>query len=130
MSEKGSSELGSFLAGFVIGGLVGAATALILAPQSGSDTRAKISNRGQEFRTTSSEHIHHVTDSASTYAHEYGDRMRDANTRVQEQARIVLDKGKHQTETLVEENASQNGIPEIDIEIDLSAEGDASANDS
>ena len=36
--QNSESELGSFLAGFVIGALVGAATALILAPQSGMDT--------------------------------------------------------------------------------------------
>ena len=36
------SDIGAFLSGFVIGGLVGAAVALILAPQSGEETRAQI----------------------------------------------------------------------------------------
>jgi len=40
--DNNESELGSFLAGFVIGALVGAATALILAPQSGENTRQQI----------------------------------------------------------------------------------------
>jgi gas vesicle protein len=44
------SEIGAFLAGFVIGGLVGAAAALILAPQSGEETRAVIRQRGIELR--------------------------------------------------------------------------------
>ena len=39
MSDN-SNDLGAFLAGFVIGGLVGAATAIILTPQSGEETRS------------------------------------------------------------------------------------------
>ena len=45
-----------FIGGFVLGGLVGAATALLLAPSSGQETRDQIraegvalKNRGQEF---------------------------------------------------------------------------------
>lgn len=49
MSDN-NGEFGAFLAGFVIGGLVGAATALILTPQSGEDTRATLSQRGAEWR--------------------------------------------------------------------------------
>src|SRR3990172_12972351 len=44
------SDLGAFFAGFVIGGLVGAAAALILAPQSGEETRAQLRQRGIELR--------------------------------------------------------------------------------
>ena len=39
MSNDNSSEIGAFLVGFIIGGLVGAAVALILAPQSGEESR-------------------------------------------------------------------------------------------
>ena len=50
MSEKGSKEMVSLLAGFIVGGLVGAATALILAPRSGERTRAYIRWTGVELR--------------------------------------------------------------------------------
>lgn len=50
MSDNSSSEIGAFLSGFVIGGLVGAAVALILAPQSGEETRTLIHDRGIELR--------------------------------------------------------------------------------
>jgi gas vesicle protein len=50
VSEKGSNEMVSFLAGFIVGGLVGAATALILAPQSGARTRTHIRWKGVELR--------------------------------------------------------------------------------
>ena len=44
------SDIGAFLSGFMLGGLVGAAVALILAPQSGEETRAQIRQKGIELR--------------------------------------------------------------------------------
>jgi gas vesicle protein len=49
MSEQ-DSEVGNFLAGFVIGGLVGAAVALLMAPQSGEETRATIMEKSIELK--------------------------------------------------------------------------------
>lgn len=43
-------EAASFITGFLIGGLVGAATALLLAPQSGEDTRTQIREKGIELK--------------------------------------------------------------------------------
>ena len=39
-----------FFAGLVIGGLVGAALALLLAPQSGEETRAQIRDKSLEYK--------------------------------------------------------------------------------
>ena len=44
-----------FFAGFVIGGLVGAAVALILAPQSGEETRAQIREKSIELKDRAGE---------------------------------------------------------------------------
>jgi gas vesicle protein len=41
---------GNFMAGFVIGGLIGAAVALLLAPQSGEETRATIMEKSIELK--------------------------------------------------------------------------------
>jgi len=46
-----NNEGTAFVAGFIIGGLVGAAVALVLAPQSGEETRAQIRERGIELKT-------------------------------------------------------------------------------
>jgi gas vesicle protein len=43
-------NMGSFLSGFFIGGLMGAATALLVAPQSGEETRTMIQDKGMEVR--------------------------------------------------------------------------------
>jgi gas vesicle protein len=96
MDETGS-EIGAFLAGFVIGGLVGAATALILAPQSGEETRAQIAAKGQELRD------------AGVQQYEVArERVQETTMQAQEQARIVLDEGKSRVNTALErgKNAS------------------------
>ena len=61
--ENNESELGSFPAGFVIGALVGAATAFHPAPQSGESTRHQIISTSDELR--------HRADS---YTREYRDK--------------------------------------------------------
>jgi len=50
-----SGDLGSFLAGFVIGGLIGAGVALLMAPQSGEETRALIGEKSIELRDRAAE---------------------------------------------------------------------------
>jgi gas vesicle protein len=54
MSDN-NNELGAFLAGFIFGGLVGAAVALLTAPQSGEETRKYISDKGIELKNTAVE---------------------------------------------------------------------------
>lgn len=120
MSEN-SNDLGAFLAGFVIGGLVGAATAIILTPQSGQETRSQIASKSNELLETGGARVQQVRDSAGTYSHEYLDKagsaltntrqqVKDVGGRVQEQARIVLDKGKEQASQLT--NRSENDAAE------------------
>ncbi|MFK7802241.1 MAG: YtxH domain-containing protein [Anaerolineae bacterium] len=74
MSERNESEssFGAFLAGFIIGGLVGAAVALILAPQSGEETRTQFAERSvdwrdrvNENRQNWSENVNKMTNNAS-----------------------------------------------------------------
>ncbi|MEM9774626.1 MAG: YtxH domain-containing protein [Chloroflexota bacterium] len=63
MSERENSEssFGAFLAGFIIGGLVGAAVALVLAPQSGEDTRTQLAERSAEWRDLVNENRQNLT---------------------------------------------------------------------
>jgi gas vesicle protein len=49
MSDR-DSDLIAFLTGMIIGALVGAATALLLAPQSGEDTRTLIHDKSIELK--------------------------------------------------------------------------------
>ncbi len=133
MSDN-NNELGSFLAGFVIGGLVGAATALILAPQSGQDTRSQIAGKGQELREQSGERLQQYRDLAGSRTQEYRERagstFAEARGRLQEtggpvleQARIVLDSGKERAAQVKDQVSSY--VRKGDSEAETN-EGDAS----
>ena len=51
MSDNSSGgDMGAFFAGIIIGGLIGAATALLMAPQSGEETRKQLSRASNDFR--------------------------------------------------------------------------------
>src|SRR5258708_29807357 len=48
--RREEDELGSFLLGAILGGVIGAVTAFWFAPQSGEETRHEIEERGNELR--------------------------------------------------------------------------------
>ncbi len=57
-------EFGAFLVGFVVGGLAGAVTALLLAPQSGEETRTVIKEKAIELKDVASDSYTEVYDKA------------------------------------------------------------------
>lgn len=108
-----SGEFGAFLAGFVIGGLVGAAVALILAPQSGSETRSQIAGKGHDLREAGGRRVHQVRETTETYVHGFSDGNGEVITEVQQQDRIILDSGKREESEL---DDSGIGAPEDDAD--------------
>lgn len=98
MGDNNGGDTGAFLAGFVIGGLVGAAAALIMAPQSGEETRAQIAERGEYLRRTGEERLKEYKATAETYAGQ-----------AQEQARIVLDEGRGRVTETIERGQEEAG---------------------
>jgi gas vesicle protein len=69
-----------FFAGLVLGGLVGASVALLLAPQPGQETRAQIRNKSVELKDLAVK------------------RCQDAGHRAQEQALVWQEKGQEALE--------------------------------
>jgi len=112
MNENGG-EIGAFMAGFVVGGLVGAATALILAPQSGEDTRAQIAAKGDEWRQFGEGQLQEYRTAAESTV---GD--------VQERARIVLDEGKSKV-SKKKEDTEEPESETVEETIESEEEGDA-----
>lgn len=111
MQEK-ESDLSAFLAGFVIGGLVGAATALILAPQSGPATRQQLVNMSADLRHTADTHTREYRDRAESLITDTRNRAQQLTDQVQDQMRIVLDAGRDQAEqeaTTAPENGELSG---------------------
>jgi len=78
---------GEFLMGFVIGGLVGAAVALILAPQSGSETVAQIREKGIELKG----HADNLTGDVRDRASDLASQAKDKASQLTDQARSTVD---------------------------------------
>ena len=105
MNENNGGEFGAFLAGFIIGGLVGAAAALILAPQSGSETRSKIAGKSHDLREAGGRRVHQARENADHYPHRSEQPDMDSSFDTQEQARIILDSGRQQTSAVDDNNS-------------------------
>jgi gas vesicle protein len=82
MAER--DEFGAFLIGFIVGGLTGAAISLIMAPQSGEETREYIKDRAIELRDKAQETAvvakDQVTTTAATVRNQAGDLANKART--------------------------------------------------
>ncbi len=61
-------DFGAFLIGFVVGGVAGAVAALLLAPQSGEETRALIKDKSIELRDKATEQAEMVASRANEFA--------------------------------------------------------------
>jgi len=85
-----SGDLGSFLAGFVIGGLIGAGVALLMAPQSGEETRALITDKSIELRDRAVETAGEVQSQAGDFASQTAETYNKQVQRIQ----AAVDAGK------------------------------------
>lgn len=91
MSDR--DEFGAFLIGFVVGGLTGAITALLLAPQTGEETRGVIKERAIELRDKASTSVGEVYTSAETAAAEAVKRAEALLAQAKETAAELQKKG-------------------------------------
>lgn len=94
MAER-DSEFGAFLAGFLIGGMVGAAVALLSAPQSGEDTRKYISDKSIELRNTAVEQAEIARQRAEAAAAEARTKAEEVSKLVSERSHEIAEKPKN-----------------------------------
>jgi gas vesicle protein len=69
-----SSGGGAFFTGFIVGGLVGAAAALLWTPQSGETTRVQLRERGIELKTQLGDKTVEVRGQAGKFAADLQER--------------------------------------------------------
>lgn len=95
MKNNASKEhnRGSFLAGFIVGGLAGAAIALIFAPQSGANTRGQVTDISVK-RTSSAATAGAASVNGFSSNGHHAKATHDDN---EEQPRIILDNGTRPT---------------------------------
>ncbi len=75
MSDR--DDFGAFLIGFVVGGVAGAVAALLLAPQSGEETRTLIRDKSIELRDKAAQQAELVASRANEVADQARARGKD-----------------------------------------------------
>jgi len=93
MAER-DSDIGAFITGFVVGGLVGAAVALLLAPQSGEETRTLIRDKSIELRDQATQTATDVRARAERLAQDARTKAED----LQRRGQMVLEEQKSRLE--------------------------------
>lgn len=105
---------GEFFAGLVIGGLIGAAVALMLAPQSGEETRAQLMEKSDEWKTVAGESLADsrakadaIVADARTRAESILAEARTKAAQVQEQAKEKAAKLPEVGKSAIDEHSSK-----------------------
>lgn len=105
MSDSGDSAI-SFFAGFLFGGIVGAGVALLLAPQSGPETRDQLKSKGIELRGR---------------AEEYASVAQERAADVEARGRVVLTEQKARLGQAVAEGKAAAARTKKELEAKLAA---------
>jgi gas vesicle protein len=98
MSNNQSSDFGAFVSGFFIGGLIGAAVALLMAPQSGEETRTMIRDKSIELR----DQVESTAEEARKRAEDLANEARTRAEQLQERGQVILEEQKTRIEEAVE----------------------------
>jgi gas vesicle protein len=106
-----NDNFGSFISGFVIGGIAGAITALLLAPQSGDETRKQIKEKSIELRDQASTYLDEVVTSTEKVVDEVSDKAGEFIDTTKRKAAEVAEKGQVLLETKDEKIAKAKAAP-------------------
>lgn len=102
-AEHKAGTTGSMLTGFLVGGLVGAATALLFAPRSGEETRAEIRDKAIDLRDRTTETVKDTVSEAKSKANELRDNVWEKADELKQRGKEVvsqqLDHISHTAET-------------------------------
>ena len=82
-----NSKCGDFVAGFLLGGVIGAAVGLLLAPQSGEDTRQFLKEKSGELKGRAKER-------AAEFQEKAREQISEVTAKVKEQATEAVASGK------------------------------------
>jgi len=110
MDDRANSGL-AFLAGLILGGLIGAVVALLFAPQSGEETRRQLQEKGIELQARAEE-------SAALAQERYDELAAEARARAQdlsERGRATFETRKAQIQEAVEEGKKRAGVVKEDL---------------
>jgi gas vesicle protein len=92
MAER--DEFGAFLIGFIIGGLTGAAVSLLMAPQTGEETREFLKERAIELRDKAQETAQTTAEQVGSTAAEVRSRAGDLAGKARTGADDLVQRGQ------------------------------------
>ena len=103
-NERETSARGpwDFLGGLLVGGLAGAGAMLMLAPQSGRRSRAKIQQKSIVLRDQASEAVEDVLDQARAKVHQVKVDVRKDTKKLQHRGKEILDDQMERLSTAVD----------------------------
>jgi len=100
------------LGGFLVGSVIGVATALLFAPRTGEETRTQIHDRAAALRDHTSESVKDTISQARSRAYEIKDSVTDT---LRERAEELKERGKHTVSRKLDEvsEAAENGKKKV-----------------
>ena len=108
MSDRDSgAEIGAFFAGVLIGGLVGAATALLLAPQTGEETRKVIGKTSEEWRDRAQDVLEDAREGADATIADSRRRAERILDEARTKADAIVGEARERVETVIEDRRAR-----------------------
>jgi gas vesicle protein len=96
-----TNSAASFFAGLLVGGFAGTAAALLMAPQSGQQTRDQIQARGIQLRHEATETVDHAVEQARLKGQQLSTDVRAKAGELQQRGQSLIDDKREQLSTLV-----------------------------
>lgn len=87
---EGTSRVKPILSGLLLGGLIGAGTALLFAPQSGQETRSAIQNKTLELRDRTTEGVKGAVSQVTNKTRQVTSSVLDRGQELVQQGKDVL----------------------------------------
>jgi len=105
-----NKKFNAFLSGLLLGSLTGAVVGIILAPQSGEDTRDVIRDRGLEFRNKAASTV----DETRVRAEEALQRTRERSEELGQRGQDILTEQRHRIEHFID-NVKQSKLEKLAV---------------
>lgn len=103
-NNEDKSVVVNFLAGLGLGALIGAATALLLAPKSGEETRQDLANKAEDIREKANKVVHDLSQSSEELVKKSKELLETTKVKMQS----AIDAGKQAMSRKNEEGEAES----------------------
>ena len=93
--ENDINQFWGFIAGLLMGGIAGALVMLLLAPQSGKKTRAKVQQKSSELREQTTEVVEDALKQAGVKASQIGADVHEQAETLEQRGQDVIDEQRN-----------------------------------